>query len=393
MRGYVYVLTNLALPGLVKIGFSTKDPSLRVAELSNTSIPTPYELRYEVLTDDPYELEQSLHKDLRETGEHAGKEFFKLSVLAAINVVRSKVQSSGRSFYLETPLTSIDTELDPLGASGVNPIFKDFAIEDCADYAIPEFSQSDSAKESGFRSLTLNGDSHATFQLAWSKMGTPFFVQRYAEGVQLLARLACLGKWAAYRHLGLSLARGLPSDTNLADLSSDIGFLRFWCAPIDDRIRVATNLLQGIKLHDVAWYWCSYSEVRIIEIEEERKKFTDVESTDDEDQECDDRNQEYENKLCFWTWITLVSSDKVSRSPDGMSFPLEMEEYFYGNEENFRQITDSVISWCETNAVPLSFYTPQEEQAAREEGDKRRKPTYPLSAKLAEFKRIHYPKK
>jgi len=33
IRGWVYVMTNKSMPGLVKIGYSTKDPSARADEL------------------------------------------------------------------------------------------------------------------------------------------------------------------------------------------------------------------------------------------------------------------------------------------------------------------------------------------------------------------------
>ncbi|KFC76184.1 GIY-YIG nuclease family protein [Massilia sp. LC238] len=42
MKGWVYVITNKAIPDLVKVGYSRKDPELRAAELNNTGAPHPY---------------------------------------------------------------------------------------------------------------------------------------------------------------------------------------------------------------------------------------------------------------------------------------------------------------------------------------------------------------
>lgn len=106
MRGYVYVLTNSALPDLVKIGFSTKDPSLRVSELSNTSVPAPFTLLYEVLVEDPYSLEQAIHKELKSINAHEGKEFFRISPEKAIHTVRCLIEATSREIYFE-PKTSI----------------------------------------------------------------------------------------------------------------------------------------------------------------------------------------------------------------------------------------------------------------------------------------------
>src|SRR5688572_6679317 len=46
--GYLYVLINPSLPGLVKIGKTNRDPEQRAAELSAaTGVPTPFVLVYD----------------------------------------------------------------------------------------------------------------------------------------------------------------------------------------------------------------------------------------------------------------------------------------------------------------------------------------------------------
>lgn len=46
MRGWVYVISNPTIPGLVKIGFSTKDPLLRAEELNHRRLVDDGLLRY-----------------------------------------------------------------------------------------------------------------------------------------------------------------------------------------------------------------------------------------------------------------------------------------------------------------------------------------------------------
>lgn len=65
MKGWVYVITNKAMPGLIKVGFSMKDPELRAAELNNTGSPHPYVVDYEVLVDEPHDVEQTVHGCLK----------------------------------------------------------------------------------------------------------------------------------------------------------------------------------------------------------------------------------------------------------------------------------------------------------------------------------------
>jgi hypothetical protein len=67
IRGWVYVIVNEAIPGLVKVGFSTKDPSLRAEELSGSGVPVKYTTAYDALVYDPYEVEQLVHANLEST--------------------------------------------------------------------------------------------------------------------------------------------------------------------------------------------------------------------------------------------------------------------------------------------------------------------------------------
>ena len=86
MRGWVYIITNSAMPDLVKVGYSTKDPDLRAAELGHTGSPHPYVVVYELLIRNPYEVEQRAHAILRNFRE--GKEWFRCTLDVAVQAVR-----------------------------------------------------------------------------------------------------------------------------------------------------------------------------------------------------------------------------------------------------------------------------------------------------------------
>lgn len=89
MKGWVYVITNRAMPGLVKIGFSTKDPELRAEELNHTGAPHPYQVEYDILIDEPRNFEQAAHAKLRECKE--GKEWFRCTSERAIVAIKEVV--------------------------------------------------------------------------------------------------------------------------------------------------------------------------------------------------------------------------------------------------------------------------------------------------------------
>ena len=46
MEGSVYVLTNPAMPNMVKIGKTTRNVELRLADLYSTGVPLPFECEY-----------------------------------------------------------------------------------------------------------------------------------------------------------------------------------------------------------------------------------------------------------------------------------------------------------------------------------------------------------
>lgn len=87
IKGWVYVISNPAMPGIIKVGYSTKDPALRARELNNTGSPHPYSVQYDTLVWDPYKLEQRVHKMLHSKLE--GKEWFKCTIEEAIAAIQS----------------------------------------------------------------------------------------------------------------------------------------------------------------------------------------------------------------------------------------------------------------------------------------------------------------
>jgi tetratricopeptide (TPR) repeat protein len=87
--GFVYVMTNPSMPGLVKVGMSSRNPALRVKDddLTSTGVPTPYQVQYSALFDDMRQAEILAHQKLLQF--HYKKEFFKTDVATAIYAIES----------------------------------------------------------------------------------------------------------------------------------------------------------------------------------------------------------------------------------------------------------------------------------------------------------------
>jgi hypothetical protein len=90
--GRVYILTNIAMPNLIKIGFTMNTVENRVNELSSaTGVPHPYEIEFQVECRDPEFIEKSVHKNLNNYRVNSNREFFKVSPILAAKEILSLI--------------------------------------------------------------------------------------------------------------------------------------------------------------------------------------------------------------------------------------------------------------------------------------------------------------
>lgn len=79
-EGIVYVLTNEAMPGLVKIGYTTTAIEVRLQNLYSTSVPFPFRCEFACHTEKAKALEEALHAAFAPDRVNPRREFFKLSL-------------------------------------------------------------------------------------------------------------------------------------------------------------------------------------------------------------------------------------------------------------------------------------------------------------------------
>ena len=61
--GYIYVLINASMPGLIKVGMTTNTPEERAEQLSSaTGVPTPFVVAYQRYVNDCAAAEEFVHK-------------------------------------------------------------------------------------------------------------------------------------------------------------------------------------------------------------------------------------------------------------------------------------------------------------------------------------------
>lgn len=79
-EGIVYILTNPAMPGLVKIGKTLRDSvEGRLADLYSTSVPVPFECEYAARVEDAGAVERILHEAFGPYRINPKREFFDIT--------------------------------------------------------------------------------------------------------------------------------------------------------------------------------------------------------------------------------------------------------------------------------------------------------------------------
>ena len=84
----VYVLTNPAMPGLVKIGKTEgEDASVRLSQLYTTGVPFPFTLEFACGVANPDEVEKAMHQAFGPNRVNLKREFFKIEAAQAIAIL------------------------------------------------------------------------------------------------------------------------------------------------------------------------------------------------------------------------------------------------------------------------------------------------------------------
>ncbi len=108
---YVYVLTNPAMPGLVKIGLTdADDPTTRAAQLYTTGVPLPFELEYAGQVVDGSLVERELHNAFRDRRVNPKREFFQIEPDQVIGLLRLLKAEDATTYVRNELATAIEPE-------------------------------------------------------------------------------------------------------------------------------------------------------------------------------------------------------------------------------------------------------------------------------------------
>ena len=101
---FVYILTNEAMPGYIKIGITERPIKERILELDNTNMPLPFQCYYAARVSDHKKVEKALHTAFGDFRVRSSREFFTVDPfrVKAILEVLAEEEVTPREQIVET---------------------------------------------------------------------------------------------------------------------------------------------------------------------------------------------------------------------------------------------------------------------------------------------------
>lgn len=110
----VYVLTNPAMPGLVKIGMTTQlEVEERMKQLYGTGVPVPFDCAFACQVKDASEVEKALHFAFGASRINPNREFFKIEperVIAILKLLKVEDITSQVEQTIESDVSPADKQ-------------------------------------------------------------------------------------------------------------------------------------------------------------------------------------------------------------------------------------------------------------------------------------------
>lgn len=103
---YVYILTNISIPGMVKIGMTTTTPDRRAREISSaTGVPTPWILVFSFKCYRADLLEKEIHSNLAVYRVNEYREMFSIDSYSAQATIESLGYKYANVLYADSLLS------------------------------------------------------------------------------------------------------------------------------------------------------------------------------------------------------------------------------------------------------------------------------------------------
>lgn len=205
-KGYIYVMMNPSMSGIVKIGLTRRTPEERLDELSKaTGIPTPFILVYKENFNDCVKAEKIIHTILAERGERVAenREFFNTDISDAIKIIQEVKKTDS-----ENPTSSFNDGIyDFHNEKSISKIYFEKGIDYLNGYG--EYLQDYNKSIENFKKAGELGEAQAYFELGnlyTDTMREDEFNLDIKEAIKYYEKGRILsGKYANYCNAGLAI--------------------------------------------------------------------------------------------------------------------------------------------------------------------------------------------
>lgn len=87
---WVYILSNPALPNMLKIGYTKHEPEVRAKQISaSTGVALPYKVEWAFQCFNGEQLEQEVHRELESYRVNQNREFFDIPLVEAQEAIEA----------------------------------------------------------------------------------------------------------------------------------------------------------------------------------------------------------------------------------------------------------------------------------------------------------------
>jgi hypothetical protein len=94
-KGYIYILSNPAMPGILKIGVTERSGAHRARELYSgaSGVPSPFRLEFDVTVRSASLRERYVHDALAIHRVNDSREFFRVDLATAVDAILNEVSA------------------------------------------------------------------------------------------------------------------------------------------------------------------------------------------------------------------------------------------------------------------------------------------------------------
>lgn len=176
-RGKIYIMTNDAMPGYIKIGRTTTTLEQRMKDLDTTGVPLPFRCHYAVEVDDHEAKEKLIHDGFADHRVRQNREFFELAperAMAILKALGGKEIAINNSMIDEFGQVLLETPQTERIVNRGKFTFKELQIPVGAELvftrSFPDGIERKCTVINDIRSVTYNGENYTLSKLAMKFM-------------------------------------------------------------------------------------------------------------------------------------------------------------------------------------------------------------------------------